>query len=64
MLPHRYSDLGSFRSPTNSYAWYFRDQGYYATGSHSCYAWFYNRENINANLGLEDYKFVENYYGS
>ncbi|MGI5928890.1 LTA synthase family protein [Pseudoflavonifractor sp.] len=58
-----YSSLGSFRSPSNSYAWYFRDQGYYATGSHSCYAWFYNRENINANLGLEDYKFVENYYG-
>lgn len=58
-----YSRLGSFRAPTNSYAWYLRDQGYYTEGSHSCYAWFYNRENINANLGLQNYYYVENYYG-
>lgn len=58
-----YSRLGSFRSPTNSYGWYLQDQGYYTEGSHSCYAWFYNRENINANLGLQNYYYVENYYG-
>lgn len=59
-----FSRLGSFRAPTNSYAWYLRSQGYRVEGSHSCYAWFYNRENINANLGFEDYYFLENYYGA
>ena len=57
-----FADLGSFRSATNSYPWYFRSQGYTVTGAHPCYAWFYNRENINVNLGFEDYRFVENYF--
>ena len=57
-----FSRLGSFRSLSNSYPWYFRSQGYTVTGAHPCYAWFYNRENINRNLGFEDYKFVENYF--
>lgn len=57
-----FSHLGSFRSPTNSYPWYFKDQGYTVTGAHPCYAWFYNRENINVNLGFDGYKFVENYF--
>ncbi len=57
-----YSDLGSFRAQTNAYPWYFRSQGYYATGAHGCYSWFYNRENINPNMGFQDYKFVENYF--
>ncbi len=57
-----FSELGSFRSPSNSYPWYFRSQGYTVTGAHPCYAWFYNRENINVNLGFQDYRFVENYF--
>lgn len=56
------SDLGSFRAPSNSYPWYFREQGYTVTGAHPCFEWFYNRLNINENLGFEDYKFVENYF--
>lgn len=55
-------DLGTFRAPTNSYAWYFRGQGYYTQGSHPCYNWFYNRRNVNPNLGFEDYYFVENHF--
>lgn len=58
-----YCDLGSFRSPTNSYARYFAEQGYTVTGSHPSYDWFYNRVNINANLGFESYNFLENHYG-
>lgn len=54
--------LGSFRSPTNSYAWYFGEQGYTVTGSHPSRLWFYNRTNINPNLGFSSYKFLENYY--
>lgn len=59
-----YSRLGSFRSPTNSYVRYFKDQGYTTEGSHPCYAWFYNRSNINENLGFDGYFFLENHYGA
>lgn len=59
-----YSRLGSFRSPTNSYVRYFKNQGYTTEGSHPCYAWFYNRTNINENLGFDNYYFLENYYGA
>ncbi len=55
-------DLGSFRSPTNSYVQYFRKQGYYTQGNHPCYWWFYNRRNVNPNLGFDDYWYVENYF--
>ena len=54
--------LDNFASPSNSYVWYLKENGYTTTGSHPCYAWFYNRENINRNLGFESYLFSENYY--
>lgn len=57
-----YSQLQDFRQDTNAYPWYFRSQGYRVEGSHPCYQWFYNRENVNRYLGFEDYYFVENYY--
>ncbi len=57
-----YSHLGSFRTPSNSYVRYFTSQGYTAEGSHPGYDWFYNRSNINENLGFENYYFLENYY--
>lgn len=56
--------LGAFRSATNSYPWYFRSQGYTVEGMHPCYDWFYNRKNINENLGFETYSYVENYFGA
>lgn len=57
------SALGSFRSDTNSYPWYFRSQGYTVEGMHPCYDWFYNRKNINENLGFARYAYVENHFG-
>lgn len=57
-----FSEQGSFRGRTNSYAWYFKDQGYTVTGNHPSYEWFYNRANINQNLGFETYNFFENHY--
>lgn len=59
-----YANMGSFRTPTNSYVRYFADQGYTVTGSHPSYDWFYNRLNINQNLGFESYRFLENHYGA
>ena len=57
-----FSNLVNFRALTNSYAWYFRSQGYRVEGMHPCYEWFYNRLNVNESLGFEDYYFVENYF--
>lgn len=51
-----------FRQITDSYVWYFRDQGYQTFGSHPNYGWFYNRQNANQYLGFQDYWFAENYY--
>ena len=58
-----YSQLKNFRTNTNAYPWYFRQQGYTVEGSHPCFEWFYNRENVNQYLGFEDYYYVENHYG-
>lgn len=59
-----YSRHDDFRSPTDSYVWYLRDQGYQTFGSHPGFGWFYNRQNVNQYLGFEDYWFTENHYGS
>lgn len=55
--------LEDFRGNTNSYAWYFREQGYTVEGMHPCNQWFYNRLNVNESLGFERYLYVENYFG-
>lgn len=57
-----YSTLPSLRKETNSYVKYFKEQGYYTEGSHPGYEWFYNRLNINKNLGFDNYYFSENKY--
>ena len=51
-----------FKVKTNSVAWYLKGQGYTANGSHPCLETFYDRKNVNPNLGLDDYLFTENYY--
>lgn len=55
-------NVREFRTSTDSYAWYLRDQGYTTEGSHPSYQWFYNRRNVNAYLGFADYYFFENHY--
>lgn len=57
-----FPELGSFRRPSWSYARYFSDQGYTVNGAHAGYAPFYNRSNVNENLGISDYRFIEGYY--
>ena len=51
-----------FKVKTDTVAWYLKDQGYTANGSHPCRAWFYDRANVNPNLGLDDYLFTDNYF--
>ena len=57
-----FSNLTSFRRESWSYARYFSDQGYGVSGSHPSYQSFYNRLNINRNLGIERYYYKENHY--
>lgn len=57
-----FSDRLNFRGNTNSYAWYFRGQGYTVEGMHPSNEWFYNRSNVTRYLGFEDYFFMENYF--
>lgn len=53
-----------YRSGTSSYVWYLKSQGYRATGDHPCYGWFYNRQNVNAYLGFDSYRFSEDFYSA
>lgn len=54
--------LTSFRRAGWSYARYFAEQGYAVNGSHPGYESFYNRRNVNRNLGLEPCYFLEDHY--
>lgn len=57
-------ELQSFRTPAWSYARYFSDQGYAINAAHAGYKDFYNRLNINRNLGLGESRFQDNYYNT
>ncbi len=52
----------NYRSQTSSYVWYLKDQGYRTVGYHPSNNWFYNRTNVNAYLGFDQYYFIENFY--
>ncbi len=56
--------LENFRRPSWSYARYFSEQGYIVEGAHAGYEAFYNRLNVNENLGIPNYRFIEGYYDS
>ncbi|MGN1336843.1 MAG: LTA synthase family protein [Candidatus Coprovivens sp.] len=55
-----YFYLTDFRSPNNSYAWYFKEQGYRVDAMHPIYGAFYNRNTVNENLGFDEYYDYEN----
>ena len=47
---------------TNSYPQYFKANGYNTEGYHPIYGWFYNRQNIYPNLGIDNFNYAENYF--
>lgn len=51
-----------FAQKTDSVAWYLKKQGYVTGGGHPSRDWFYDRGNVNPNLGLDNYLFMDNYY--
>lgn len=52
----------AYSHATESFVWYFQDQGYATEGCHPGHDWFYNRQNINQNLGFARYFFSENLF--
>ena len=54
----------NYRGNTSSYAWYLKSQGYHTSGDHPSNNWFYNRQNVNAYLGFDQYRFTEDHYGA
>lgn len=54
-----YKNLPNFRRKTLSYVNFFNEQGYTTEGVHPYYNWYYNRKNVNFNLGFENYYFYE-----
>lgn len=59
-----YVKSGDYRALTNSHVWYLRSQGYYAEGYHAGDSWFYNRLNVEKNLGMENFYFMEDFDGA
>lgn len=52
----------NYRGYTNSYVHYFKALGYKTDGSHPGYEWFYDRKDVNRNLGFDRYLLTENYW--
>lgn len=55
-----YTDFNNFRKKTNSYVWYFKEQGYRVEAMHPIYGAFYNRASVNINLGFDVYYNYDN----
>jgi len=59
-----YTDFPNLRKNTNSYVWYFKEQGYKTEAMHPIYGAFYNRASINPYLGFDNYYYYENKFNS
>lgn len=57
-----YQDHPKYLGDTNSFAWYFKEQGYNTKAMHPIYGWFYNRRNVNEYLGFDSFDYYENKY--
>jgi len=59
-----YYDRPNFRKNTNSYVWYFKEQGYNTEAKHPFYGAFYNRITANFNMGFDNFDYYENKYST
>lgn len=57
-----YNSHPRYLKNTNSFVWYFREQGYRTEAMHPIYGWFYNRRNVNEYLGFHSFDYYENKY--
>lgn len=56
-----YTEIDEYRTNTNSFVYYLKEQGYDTEGLHAGDGWFYNRQNVNTYLGFDNYYFLEDY---
>lgn len=59
-----YNSFPSYRKKTNSYVWYFKEQGYKTEAMHPIYGAFYNRASVDPNLGFDIYYNYENKFSN
>lgn len=59
-----YYNLPNMRTKTNSYVWYFKEQGYTTEAMHPIYGSFYNRITADFNMGFDNYYYYENKFSS
>ena len=57
-----YDDASAPDRNTESFVQYFKRQGYYTEAMHPCYGWFYDRLNVNENLGFVNFDHADNAY--
>lgn len=57
-----YYNSPNYRKKTNSYVWYFKEQGYRTEAMHPVFGAFYNRASVNPNLGFDKYYHYDNTY--
>lgn len=57
-----YQNHPKYLQNTNSFVWYFKEQGYNTKAMHPFHGWFYNRRNINEYIGFDSFDYYENKY--
>lgn len=57
-----YHNHRAYNELTNSFAWYFKEQGYKTEAMHPITGSFYNRRNVNEYLGFDNFDYYENKY--
>lgn len=55
-----YNSHPRYLKNTNSFPWYFKEQGYFTETMHPNYGWFYNRRNVNEYIGFDNFDYYEN----
>lgn len=58
-----YSQGQRFQEETETYVWYFAEQGYDTLYQHPGNEWFYERKDINPRMGYQEQAFSENCFG-
>lgn len=57
-----YNSHPKYIKDTNSFMWYFKEQGYKVEAMHPNFGWFYNRRNVNDYIGFDKFDYYENKY--
>ena len=59
-----YNNHPKYHIKTNSFPWYFKEQGYKTESMHPITGSFYNRRNVNEYMGFDNFDHYDNKYGA